>query len=205
MPSVGQILPYVLRLVASDRQWCLRGILDHTVGQARSASVKPISNIALSCLKYSTFSCAVVRLRRMAYCWREGFPYAVSFLVLERISNVASTGISGTREASSLAFLCTCTLYLSMFPAKGPFSCPSCHSPTASGEKDFLVCGFFSDFRTDIRSSQHRVVLAIWLVRSLKSADQPSSQDSHKLYPSYLRGIVFCEHAHRLHDCLCHL
>jgi len=69
MPSVGQILLYVLRLMASDRQWCLGGILDHTVGQARSASVKPISNIALSCLKYSTFSCAVVRLQRMAYCW----------------------------------------------------------------------------------------------------------------------------------------
>src|SRR2546429_391106 len=26
MPSVGQILPYVLRFAASDRQWCLGGI-----------------------------------------------------------------------------------------------------------------------------------------------------------------------------------
>lgn len=45
MPSVGQILPYVLRLMASDRQWCLGGILDHTVGQERLASVKPISGV----------------------------------------------------------------------------------------------------------------------------------------------------------------
>ncbi len=47
MPSVGQILPYVLRLMASDRQWCLSGIRDHTVGQAHSTSIKPTSDAVL--------------------------------------------------------------------------------------------------------------------------------------------------------------
>src|SRR2546421_12063798 len=51
MPSLDQILPYVLRLAASDRQGCLCGILDHTVGPARSTSVKPISDVAFACSK----------------------------------------------------------------------------------------------------------------------------------------------------------
>ena len=39
------MLPYVLRLSASDKRWCLWGILDHTAGPARSASIKPISDV----------------------------------------------------------------------------------------------------------------------------------------------------------------
>ncbi|HEX4208343.1 MAG TPA: hypothetical protein VHZ51_29890 [Ktedonobacteraceae bacterium] len=48
MPSLGQILPYVLPDVGSDRRWCLWGIQDHPDGPARSTSIQPISDIALS-------------------------------------------------------------------------------------------------------------------------------------------------------------
>jgi hypothetical protein len=45
----------------SDRRWCLRGILDHTGGPARSASIRPISDVAPALLAVYPFSCAVVR------------------------------------------------------------------------------------------------------------------------------------------------
>ena len=62
MPSLGQMLPYVLPLAGSDRRWCLRGIRDHTGGPARSTSSKPISDVAPALLVFYPFSCAVVRL-----------------------------------------------------------------------------------------------------------------------------------------------
>ncbi len=55
MPKLGQMLPYVLRLSASDRRWCLWGILDHTGGPARSASIKPISDVAPALLLFYPF------------------------------------------------------------------------------------------------------------------------------------------------------
>jgi hypothetical protein len=39
----------------------LGGIRDHTGGPARSASIQPISNVALVLLPFYPFSCAVVR------------------------------------------------------------------------------------------------------------------------------------------------
>src|SRR5215471_13969750 len=70
MPSLGQMLPYVLRLATSDRRWCLWGILDHTGGPARSASIQPISDVAPALLPFYPFSCAVVRSQRMTHWWR---------------------------------------------------------------------------------------------------------------------------------------
>jgi hypothetical protein len=52
MPKLGQMLPYVLRLSASDRRWCLWGILDHTGGPERLASIKPISDVAPALLLF---------------------------------------------------------------------------------------------------------------------------------------------------------
>ena len=40
---------------ASDRQWCLKGILDHTGGPARSTSIKPISGVILLLPKVKPF------------------------------------------------------------------------------------------------------------------------------------------------------
>ena len=70
MPSLGQILPYVLPDAGSDRRWCLRGIQDHTGGPARSASIQPISDVAPALLAFYPFSCAVVRRWRMTHWWR---------------------------------------------------------------------------------------------------------------------------------------
>jgi len=68
MPSWVQILPYVLP--KRERQTVvLAGIQDHTVGPARSTSFKPIFDVAAATLPFYPFSCAVVRLRRMAHCW----------------------------------------------------------------------------------------------------------------------------------------
>ncbi len=49
MPSLDQILPYVLRLLASDRQWCLCGIRILLVDRLLRTSLKPISDGTLSC------------------------------------------------------------------------------------------------------------------------------------------------------------
>jgi len=69
MPSEGQNLPYVLPYW--ERQTVvLVGIQDHTAGPAQSTSVTPIFDVAAATLPFYPFSCAVVRLRRMAHCWR---------------------------------------------------------------------------------------------------------------------------------------
>ncbi len=47
--------------IGSDRQWCLWGMRDHTGGQARSASIKPISGVAPALLAFYSFSCALAR------------------------------------------------------------------------------------------------------------------------------------------------
>src|SRR5689334_8316054 len=42
---------------------------DPTVGPARSTSITSIFDVAPPCPHSIPFSCAVVRLRRMTYCW----------------------------------------------------------------------------------------------------------------------------------------
>src|SRR5947209_2791391 len=69
MPSMGQIFPYVLRLSASDRRWCLLGIqITLLVRLAARMSSRSLTSLRL--LPFYPFSCAVVRLRRMGHCWR---------------------------------------------------------------------------------------------------------------------------------------
>src|SRR5947209_16896520 len=68
MPSLGQIFPYVLRLWASDRRWCLRGI-QITLLVRLAARMSSRSFTSLRLLPFYPFSCAVVRLRRMGHCW----------------------------------------------------------------------------------------------------------------------------------------
>jgi hypothetical protein len=46
MPSVSQMLSDVLRLMTSDRQWCLKGIRIILVDRLFRANIKPISDIA---------------------------------------------------------------------------------------------------------------------------------------------------------------
>jgi len=60
MPKLGQMLPYVLRLPASDRRWRLWGYPGHTGGPERLASIKPISDVAPALLAFYPFSCVVV-------------------------------------------------------------------------------------------------------------------------------------------------
>src|SRR6266567_5100819 len=69
--------------VASDRRWCLWGILDHTGGPARSSSTKPISGVAPALLPFYPFSCAVVRVPRMTHWWRILKPNHLSALLDE--------------------------------------------------------------------------------------------------------------------------
>src|SRR5437867_3250552 len=62
MPSLGQIFPYVLRLSASDRRWCLRGIqITLLVRLAARMSSRSLTSLRL--LPFYPFSCAVVRRR----------------------------------------------------------------------------------------------------------------------------------------------
>src|SRR5947209_10476880 len=62
MPSLGQIFPYVLRLSASDRRWCLRGIqITLVVRLAARMSSRSLTSLRL--LPFYPFSCAVVRRR----------------------------------------------------------------------------------------------------------------------------------------------
>jgi len=54
---------------ASDRRWCLRGI-QITLLVRLAARMSSRSLASLHLVLFYPFSCAVVRLRRMAHCWR---------------------------------------------------------------------------------------------------------------------------------------
>jgi hypothetical protein len=76
MPSMDQFLPYVLRRCRRSTDsgaWATSRIilLDRLVALVASRSL----TLSFSCCYASTFSCAVVRLRCMTYCWRISFSF----------------------------------------------------------------------------------------------------------------------------------
>src|SRR5260221_461853 len=68
-PSRGTV-NFILAQLYIGVNMVLVGIQDHTAGPAQSTSVTPIFDVAAATLPFYPFSCAVVRLRRMAHCWR---------------------------------------------------------------------------------------------------------------------------------------